>query len=436
MRLAIAFLAAAALVAPASQAQTTSESGGSGLELALPNSKKLTVRGELRWRAENRDNYNFNDNTGTNPQFIDQRARLILDFEVNENVKTRATLQDARTFGEETSTLDRQADGFDLHEGFVDWTCMPESNGVLRLGRQEISLGEQRLVSSLQWATQARSFDGATLAFDVSDRVRLIVLGVVARQDKSPTSNDGAYLVGAYAMAKNEEGDLEGDFYILALFDDGASGTSPTPRSNRTTVGFRGRGHWEDLTVGVEIASQTGEIGGTTDIPFGDTFGLHVDVGYTFSDTNWKPKASIEFNYASGNDPNSTDNERFSALFPFAHAYHGYMDFALWENLMHIGFNLQAKPDEDTTLKFAFHNLNSVESGDRFGGPTNTLSTGVANGDDHMGNEIDITWREGLGDGVWGELGVGIFLAGDGVRDAQGSDDMATFLYWMMGLKF
>ena len=432
MRLAIVFLAAGALAASPVQAQTTNESGGPLLELALPNSKKLTVRGELRWRAENRHNYDFRDNAGTNPFFIDQRARLSLDFEVNENVKTRATFQDARTFGEETNTLDRQADGFDLHEGFLDWTCLPESNGVLRLGRQEIALGEQRLVSSLQWATQARTFDGAVFAVDASERVRVTVLGVVVRQDKSTTSNDGAYFTGVYATGETEDGQLEGDAYVLGLFDDGAAAG---PRSQRITVGVRGRGHWDDLTVGLELATQTGEVG-SADIPFGETFGLHFDVGYTFSDSGWKPKASVEFNYATGNDPSSSDNERFSALFPFAHAYHGYMDFALWENLVHLGFNLQAKPDADTTLKFAFHDFRSQEEGDRFGGPTNVLSTGLVNGDDHMGNEIDLTWREGLGDGIWGELGVGIFLPGDGVRDARGSDDMATFLYWMMGLKF
>lgn len=410
------------------------EERGPLIVLDLPGSQEIAISGELRWRVESRQNYDFRDNAGSDPFFIDQRARIAFDFVVNERVRTFVQLQDARTFGEETSTIDRAADGFDLHQGFLDWKFGPEeSDGRARIGRQEILLGDQRLVSPLDWATQGRSFDGARVDFDPHERVQALAFATVLRDDLPSNVSQGAYFGGLQLSGQTEDAQLLGDVYLFLLVDDEtvAGGTH-----DRWTLGTRIKGQESGFDVGFEGALQFGEID-DADIGFGDAYALHVESGYTFGGCPWSPRVAAEFNFATGDDPSTpNDNERFNNLFPLAHAFFGYMDFALWENIQHFAMHALAKPADRTKLKLAWHNFHTDHSSDRFGGPVNLLRPAGVGGAAHMGDEVDLTGRQEFGWGMWGELSVGVFVPGDGVRDAAGSDDTALFFYYMMGLKF
>jgi hypothetical protein len=74
-----------------------------------------------------------------------------------------------------------------------------------------------------------------------------------------------------------------------------------------------------------------------------------------------------------------------------------------------------------------------MEETDRFGGPNAILSPGGAGFSREMGDEIDlvVTRDLELGKGLKGhvQFGYGIFLPGQGVEDAQGTDDIAHFVY-------
>lgn len=399
------------------------------LEFELANSRKITFSGELRWRAEKRENYDFNDKAGSNPFFVGQRARLGIEFTVNDNVKAFLQLADVRQFGEETSTVDRSADGQDLHQGYLAWQIDDDLH--LKLGRQEVELGDQRLVSSLNWLDQGRSLDGVVAACDIGPNSTLIGFATLINNDVLTSDNTGAWVNGVYWTSHNDSG-LEGDLYGIVLLNEEtpANGTE-----HRWTLGGRVRQELESgFFGGLEVAGQVGEIN-NADIPFGDTYGAHAEVGFQVQDHEWKPRFMLEVNAASGNDPNTADNERFNTLLPFSHAYFGQMDFALWENIVHVAAHAQIQPGAKTKVKLAWHYFQTMESADRFGGPANTLSAGVANGRDEIGNEIDLTCRHPLGDGIWGEAGASIFLPGGGVKDAGGFDDEALFFYYMMGIK-
>ncbi|NIP78292.1 MAG: alginate export family protein, partial [Gemmatimonadetes bacterium] len=72
-------------------------------------------------------------------------------------------VQDVRVWGGELGTTDPSADGLDLHQGWLELGDAGSGALSLRVGRQELAYGGERLVGALNWAQQARSFDGARL---------------------------------------------------------------------------------------------------------------------------------------------------------------------------------------------------------------------------------------------------------------------------------
>ncbi|MCB9919711.1 MAG: alginate export family protein [Planctomycetes bacterium] len=434
--LSVAFCVALSSAGLRTQDRPATEGGETShaLEFELPNSKKIKVSGELRWRAESRQNYDFKNDAGTDPFFVGQRARIALDFDVNDDVRAFLQVADTRQFGEETSTTDRSADGFDMHQAFLEWKAHEDL--LLKIGRQEVALGEQRLVSSLNWLDQARALDGVVGVYDTGEQSTLTGFATIINNDALQTDNRGAWINGAYWNCKQENG-LDTDLYAILLLNEEtiANGTE-----HRWTFGGRARQTFDSgFFVGAEAATQVGEVDGR-DIPFIKTYGVHADAGIQLDD-DLKPRFMVEADIASGNKPGTNDNERFNSLIPFAHAYWGQMDFALWENMLHFAVHAEIQPAAKSKLKVAWHMFQSMEPTDRFGGPVLTLSPGVVGGSDKMGNEIDITYRHDLGSGLWGEAGASMFLAGSGSRDARtvgsvrGDDDPALFFYYMMGIK-
>ena len=75
-------------------------------------------------------------------------------------------LQDARIFGEnaisEPTVPNVFSDQLDIHPGYLEIRS-PKSVRVpvsVRIGRQKLAYGSQRLVSPLEWVNTARVFDG------------------------------------------------------------------------------------------------------------------------------------------------------------------------------------------------------------------------------------------------------------------------------------
>lgn len=98
------------------------------------------------------------------------RTRLGITTRVGGNARVMAELQDSRAFGEEASTTDASANALDLHQAWLElggqWAA---TNLTLRAGRQEIALGNERLVGAVGWSNTGRSFDGARVDIGRAD---------------------------------------------------------------------------------------------------------------------------------------------------------------------------------------------------------------------------------------------------------------------------
>ena len=128
-----------------------------------------TPLGEYLVRFRHVEGHDFAPGGVTN--FVRQRARLGLRFAYGDEVQTLVQIQDVRTWGEESDTLgDFAGDGIDMHQAYVDVLLDPEWR--LRIGRQEISYLNHRLIGNDGFKEQARSFDAIRLMARAFERLR------------------------------------------------------------------------------------------------------------------------------------------------------------------------------------------------------------------------------------------------------------------------
>ncbi len=96
---------------------------------------------------------------------IGNRARLGLEAHLGDRAALFVQIQDVRAWGSEYNAatlgegtlLDWVADGLDVHQAYGQLTL--PGVGRMRVGRQEIDWGGQRLIGAVGWTHQGRSFD-------------------------------------------------------------------------------------------------------------------------------------------------------------------------------------------------------------------------------------------------------------------------------------
>ncbi len=96
---------------------------------------------------------------------VRHQARLGLLASYRQLARVFLQVHDVRAWGEESDPAhDYDADGFDLHQGYLELT--PNRDVRIRLGRQEVALANERLVGRPLFLEQSRSFDGLHLRYD------------------------------------------------------------------------------------------------------------------------------------------------------------------------------------------------------------------------------------------------------------------------------
>jgi hypothetical protein len=403
-------------------------------EIVVSGVRKLTVGGQYRLRYENQTDLDLDDDTRPDTNdFFSQRARFSLGFDFSDRLAFFLQVQDAREWGEEATTLDDTADGLDMHQAWVELRDLCCLGGTLRLGRQEMVLGDQRLVGALDWKTQARSFDGIHQKW-TCERDTLQAWAMQVRETITPaTVNDDQWFVGLQGTRKFDDA-LLADLYLMLLHDDGLT---PGTSASRYTLGTRWVWKSASWEAGAELATQFGEQAGA-DIPIGDAYAAHVHLTRSF-DGDKKPWVRAELNVASGDDPATADRERFVNLFPTVHAHWGMMDVANWENLWNPMLQFGIKPCDKCDLALSWNWFRAMEGRDSFGGPNATLIAANTTDSRTIGNEIDLVWTRALDLGTSSkttfQLGYGVFLPG-AAPDAVGRDTAGHFAYAQFDLRF
>lgn len=411
------------------------EDGSRQPRIQLPNSMSLSISGELRTRFEYFDpTYSPVDPSGTRSlDFTHMRSRLRFDLDVEEDIRAVFEIQDVRTWGDEGSTTADTA-GVDLKRGYIALDNLVTDGLQLDIGRQVWAYGSQRIIGSLEWVDQGRSYDGVRLGYHPDeDGAWVDVLGARVRDDAFGVAPEQDFLAVYAAFGELEPG-VNVDGYAMYLRDQmRAFGELDTGDTQFYTIGARVYGGQDLFDYSTEFAYQTGDVN-SDDL---SAYAMALEGGLTLEDAPLTPRFDIGFDYATGDEDNTDgDTETFQVLFPTNHAYYGYADLAAWSNILDLHGGVTTKPHDDVELSLDFHHLRLA---DEMGGWFNASGAQVRPGADgaskDLGNEIDLLAKWQTTRSLALLAGYSRFLAGDFISDTGGGGDVDYF-YLQAHLRF
>jgi hypothetical protein len=345
----------------------------------------VTVFGEIRSRSEG----DWPGGALATDFYSYLRSRLGIRAEPTHGVRIVAQVQDSRVFGAEGNASATNPDMIELHQGYLElgggWV---PRDFLVRVGRQEVIFGNERLVGASDWSNTARSFDGARVLLTPRGSTpgaeqwtaTLFAATVEERGRKFGATTTGATsaplpdhaVAGLFATRIVASGSLD----ATALYDAGSHYRTYS-RSNRATFDSRLR-QGTNHAVGFELeaAWQTGsqQYQAASTLPV-----VNQDVSaWLLGAKLMRPEAAgrrvtgaIGVDVLSG-DAKATDGTygAFNTMFATNHQYYGLMDLlfdpaqrtddrGLVDALARMAVALPPR----TTLKFELHHF-SPQAGD------------------------------------------------------------------------
>jgi hypothetical protein len=448
-------------------------------------------------------------NTGTkgktNDFYVQQMVRLGIGYDLSPDLNFYFELIDSRTWGGNGTTGIGNGGNIDalnqnggnstfsstlgVRAAYVLVRNLASVQGLsMKAGRQYIVFGSQSLFGHFDWSNTGYSHDGvmfqySTKAFDShfgwirtaeTDLAQAAPVGSVGNNVAGSQTGNGnadgnmfifynqiksvpAFLIEPYYIYyKNGLGGQPADFSAAA--NNQGLGTPKHPNQTRHMIGNRFEMREGNFDAQNEISYQFGAMGdnGGANAGTGNEKNLHINawatrswIGYTFYQSDWKPRLAFNFDYASGDGrANCTSAtgagtgcksaNTFENFFPTNHIHMGYMDVQGWKNMLSPSVNFQFRPSKDDHVEFWYTNLNLASSKDNWyrAGQGVYVYSQVGNTKTHIGDEVDFAWTHMFMDGklsfqtAYGHLWAGGYIAQNLGGKAVGQD-WAYAQLWM-----
>ncbi len=276
---------------------------------------------------------------------------------------------EANAFHESLKPLLTDNDPADILNLFVDVKMFDAfgAPGYLRVGRQELLYGSERLISPLDWANTRRTFQGIK-AFWTNEKWDLDmfwVKPVIPNATQMDSWDPKQDFFGIWATYKPKKGTVR-DFYVLNLdnYNPVASGANGQRGGfDITTFGTRWAGDRDGrFLYDAEGMIQTGIRANTEMAAYAYTAGL----GYRFKECRWTPTFWVYNDYATGDpDPGGPGLSRtFNQLFAFGHYYLGLQDFVGRQNINDLNVQASIQPTRWLTGLFQYHHFTLAQPRD------------------------------------------------------------------------
>ncbi|MBT3339327.1 MAG: alginate export family protein [Planctomycetes bacterium] len=364
-----------------------------GAVLTVPGVQKMTLGGELRWRADTREQTNKATNNTS-------RFRLFMDMQVNDRVSAFIETQYVKSDSELGGTFNG-ANVFQAYGKVTDVFDMAD----VQFGRFEMKYGNGRLLADNWWAHSGRTFSGLRASIK-QEGYKFDVLHVRPVTDINPGTSDNKTISGLYF--ENSAEAFNYDAYALQVNADAAG-------QDFWTYGALLDGNRMGLDWDFEYAVQNGDFDGAAEFD-GDMLvlnvnkdmgdGLNLGFGYEAYGQNWQMIGAL------------------------GHCYSGWADIVRWRNYEDVILRA-SMPVMDGWKGFAeFHNFTqtTLEVMDYAGGPMVNFD-GVS---DDLGSEIDLYMKGKIGKRAGLFLGVSQFNPGD----AAVNQEKMTWMFAQINMKF
>jgi hypothetical protein len=390
--------------------------------------ERFEFGGQIRFRPEVRQNLDLDSSNSDARNFVGQRLRFQVRARVDENVEAFVQLQDSRLWGEEQSVTSR--DGFtDLHQGYLQVEDFLKPGVSLRVGRQELIYGGERLVGAFGWDNVGRSFDALKLGYATKTWWTDFLLAKTIDRRSTGRGDRDQYLYGVYSRFFADRPQYL-EIYGLH-FRDGL-------RLPGELVA-RGPSATEIFTLGARSAGTFGD-GYDYELEFANQFGHRAADSHrarAFAgrlnrtlDEKLKLRVGFEYDVASGDsDPADGRSGEFFNLFPTNHPLYGYADLMGWRNMQDFRPHFSFTPVGPLSFDVDYHRFYLLQGR----GPWKNAG-GVVFGFDptgqsgkHVGDELDFTAAFPLQKHLKILSGYSIFWPGEFARRTRGPDKQHFF---------
>ena len=320
----------------------------------------LTFGNEARLRYEMLRNDNFGEGPQDDDGYLWLRTLPLADLHVGEHLRAFAQLVSA--FAVDREPFERRVDEnrFDVLQAFTDFRfalLQTEQHLTVRLGRQMLRYGSDRLISNRYGPNVPESFDGVKAFAELGSwQVDAFWVRPVESdfRDLDDQANDERALWSLYLTKHFDPAKKDGlDAYYIGYENDAATFNQGTAPERRHTLGTRIFGNSSGWDWNAEGFYQFGTFGD------GDirAWSVGSDTGYTFTKATLSPRVSVKANIISGDDnPGDPDLQSFNPLFPRG-KYFGEMGLLGPYNLinLHPSLELQLHKHWSAALSAIFY---------------------------------------------------------------------------------
>lgn len=406
--------------------------------ISMGGASELSFGGQYRFRYESDQNRKFSS-TPVGQEVYLNRLFLFADLKiVNNRFRLFTEFKYAGIRNNDMPAPAIAHDRPDIENLFIDGWVIRNSAAKLgmRIGRQELQFGKQRLISPLDWANTRRTFEGLRVmsSFNGWALDGFVTRPVNVDVKEFNTPDQARLFSGIYATKKLGGNTLSGYFLVY---------TKDAPINLATGLS----GDFEYLTLGTGFDGKAGRFdwSGETAFQFGSlgdknisAYMVSLNGGYKFQNHALKPRLGVSWDVASG-DKDPTDNkvQTFHQQFPLGHAYFGWADQVGRRNINAVSVQLSAKPSSVVTTKLNWFSFGLMEKKDALynaGGAASRQDATGASGR-HVGNEIDALIILKLNRHASFHLGYLHFKPGKFIKNT-GDGESHNMLYMMLPIKF
>lgn len=384
---------------------------------------------QVRTRAEDRQHpYASAAPLDSELHFVTTRFRVGLTIDYRA-WRVMFQAQDARNFGLAPLGSD-PGSSFGVHQAYGEYRT---GGSFVRVGRQEVAYGDERLVGPLDWASGARAFDGIRGHAQLG-KVGLDAMGAMIAPQATytypgpvpaPTATSAGDFFGAgqLSVAASEGMHLE----LLYLYRRDRADANSATRNRRINAGSvrvfgsPARG----LRYAAEGVFEWGEVNDARFI----AYAAAADIFYSTQAAN---VTTVSAGGALASGERAGRVGEFENFFPTNHKFYGFSDLVGWRNLIegHVTVN-QRLASHPLTLAVSGHAFFLERTDARWTNAVGGLVAAAVPGSGRfLGAELDVSGSYRFGELVSLTGGYSIFAPASAA--SRLGQDRTNHWLWMM----
>jgi hypothetical protein len=322
---------------------------------------------------------------------------------------------------------------FDLRQAYVMVGGGESSGQWIRFGRQEIQYGAGRIFSTGDWSNTAKSFDVVRGSF-YRPGVKLDFIAgspVLIDPTRFDRHKPGEHIYGTYDAFDKlvPGGSIEPYFFTKTqLGVAGELGSKGDATEFITGVRFAGNTPGR-IDYSFELLHQNGSYAKDPISALGGTYTL----GWTLSNSAWKPRVSADYSHASGDDnPKDGTHRTFDLLYGSNQPFYSLTGLFGWKNIRtsRLGVDFAPLKNMKVLIDYRDFNLATVQDGlYNSSGTRIFLDRKATSG--HVGEGLDAQlvylWKGGVTTG----FGIGSVFSGAYLQEVgQKGDYLDPYFMW------